>query len=266
MMPELVQDVLDLYRSLVEDRLPERVIGFYLYGSLALGSYDHGFSDVDFIAVLNRRISEAECEALGSIHAVVAAKFEKPILMGSYLQLEDLGRLENDMQPSPFYYEGRFQNSGHCDINLVTWWVLKHKGVAVWGRPAQDLPFEVDWDVLIARMAENLHSYWGSLIARIKKDPASLDDDWVSWSVLGILRLLYSFRESDIMSKIGAGEYALSVMSENRHRILNESIRIRQGKNESLYDTLEKRAEDTLRFMDEAFLLCVEEIEKLGID
>ena len=264
MIPEPVQSVLDLYKSLVRDRLPEHVMGFYLHGSIALGAYEHGFSDIDFIAVLNQRASETDCQVLEAIHKEVAEKYEKPNLEGSYFQLEDLGRFQPDVQPSPFYYEDRFCNVGHHDANSVTWWVLKHRGIAVWGIPPQDLLFEVGWDVLIRRMAENLHEYWAPLIQRVKRDPVTLDDDMVQWSVLGILRLFYSFRESDITSKIGAGRYGLEVLPAKWHDILNESIRIRQGETESIYDVSEERTEDTLRFMDDAFSRCVEEIEQLG--
>lgn len=266
MVSEPVQDVLDLYASLVRERLPERVMGFYVHGSIALGAYEHGFSDIDFFAVLNKRALDADCEVLRGIHRDVAVKYDKPILEGSYLQLQDLGRLKSDVEPAPYYYEDQFRHAGHHDLNLVTWWVLKHRGIAVWGSPCQDLPFEVDWDVLIRRMAENLHDYWAPLIQRVKKDPATLDEDMVQWSVLGILRLFYSFREGDITSKVGAGEYGLEVLSEKWHCILNESIRIRQGGTESLYDSPEKRADDTLGFMDNAFLQCVDEIEKLGVN
>jgi len=214
MVPEPVQSVLDLYASLVRDRLPERVTGFYVHGSIALGEYEHGFSDIDFVAVLNRRASEADCKVLRDIHGEVAAQHAKPILEGSYLQLQDLRRFKPDVPLSPYYYEDRFRNAGHHDLNSVTWWVLKHRGIAVWGRPSRDLPFEVDWDVLIRRMAENLHDYWAPLMERIKEDPATLDDDMVQWSVLGILRLFYSFREGEITSKIGAGRYGIEVLPE----------------------------------------------------
>lgn len=266
LMPEPVQNVLRLYRSFVQDRLPNCVTDFYLYGSLALGAYEHGFSDIDFVAVLNEKASEEECDVLRGIHKDVVAQCAQPIMMGSYLQLDDLGRLPEDIQPAPFYYQGQFRNAGQCDLNLVTWWVLKHKGISVWGRPSHALPFDVDWDILMQRMAENLHSYWGALIARIKKNPETIDDDMVQWSVLGILRLFYSFREGDIISKIGAGKYGLEVLPESWHRILNESIRIRLNEKEPLYVLTDERTKETLGFMDAAFSLCVEEIEKLGLN
>jgi hypothetical protein len=48
-------------------------------------------------------------------------------------------------------------------------------------------------------------------------------DEEIEWTVLGLLTL----RENDIISKLGAGEYALQQMQEEWHGITREAINIR---------------------------------------
>ena len=46
------------YLRLAERLLPGRVVGFYLVGSAALGSFRPGRSDIDFIAVMDSAVDE----------------------------------------------------------------------------------------------------------------------------------------------------------------------------------------------------------------
>ena len=55
--------------------------------------------------------------------------------------------------------------SGYHDIDTVTWWNLKHRGIAVVGPLAEYLDIQVDWDGLIAKMHHNLNTYHNSLRA-----------------------------------------------------------------------------------------------------
>jgi hypothetical protein len=50
-IPQPVQLVLNEYIDLVNDALPGLLVGFYLQGSLALGAFDPGLSDIDFFSI-----------------------------------------------------------------------------------------------------------------------------------------------------------------------------------------------------------------------
>jgi hypothetical protein len=83
---------------------------------------------------------------------------------------------------------------------------------------------------LVSYTFENMNTYWAIRIQKFEKSieelkflPASVTDEEIEWTVLGLLTL----RENDIISKLGAGEYALQQMQEEWHGITREAINIR---------------------------------------
>jgi len=50
-LPQSVQCVLNESIALVNNALPSLLVGMYLHGSLALGAFNPGQSDIDFIAI-----------------------------------------------------------------------------------------------------------------------------------------------------------------------------------------------------------------------
>ncbi len=248
-LPQAVKPLIDAYIAALERDLPGLMNAMYLHGSLALDAFVPRFSDVDFITVLNRRPDEAEVKKLAAIHYEIAAAYPRPVMQGSYLQAGDLGRFENDIEPSPCYSDGILNPHGHNDINAVTWWLLKNKGITVSGTPAQALDFSVDWGGLVADMRLNLNSYW----VKFTRVPARmiwlLYDDGIQWAVLGVLRQFYTFCENDITSKTGAGEYALQHLPKHWQKIVREALNIRNQTGGSLYRLKLLRAVDAFRFL-----------------
>jgi hypothetical protein len=229
-LPQQVQRALDEYIGLVNGALPGLLEGLYLHGSLALGAYTPRLSDIDFIAVTGRRCTPDDIAALRAVHDTLRQRHPDLPLEGSYLQWQDLGLLENRIPPHPHIHDGVLHPSGHHDINGVTWWLLKHQGVALLGPPAEQLGIEVDWDDLLAKMRHNLNTYWASFTRSPRRMVWLLDDYGVQWAVLGVLRQLYTFRERAVTSKVGAGRYGLLHTPARWHWLIQEAIDIREGR------------------------------------
>ncbi|HEU4326509.1 MAG TPA: aminoglycoside adenylyltransferase domain-containing protein [Roseiflexaceae bacterium] len=229
-IPPQIRLVLDDYVDLVGAALPGLLEGLYLHGSVALGAYLPGRSDIDFIAVTSRRCTPDDIAALTQVHAALLRRHPAPQLEGGYLQWQDLGLLEDTIPPHPHIHDGVLHPSGFHDINHVTWWVLKQHGLAVLGPPADQLAIEVDWDDLLARMHHNLNSYWAGFISRPSRMLWLLDDSGIQWTVLGVLRQFYTFRERAITTKIGAGHYGLLHLPPQWHGLIREAIDIREGR------------------------------------
>lgn len=246
-IPPAAAPVLTLYLSEVEARLPGLLKGFYLHGSIALDAFHAAFSDIDFIAVLARRLTPDDLAALDAIHHRIEQQHPRPPMQGSYLTADDLGKSE--LTACPHYTDGVLHASYLDAENNVTWWLLKHRAVTLVGRPAGELDFSVDWARLIAAMRLNLNTYW----ARYTREPARiaqlLTSDGVQWAVLGVLRQYYSFEAGAITSKLGAGEYALEQLPARWNRIIQEAINIRQQQWPSLYASRVARAADAFAFM-----------------
>ena len=234
-IPQPVQLVLNEYIGLVNDALPGLLAGMYLHGSLALDAFNPGRSDIDFITVTSRRCTLADIDSLRAVHHTLAQHYPHAQLEGSYLQWHDLGRFEDTMPAHPHIHDGILHPNGYHDINAVTWWILKHRGIAIIGPPSDQLGIHVDWDDLIDKMRHNLNTYW----ARFTTDPRRMTwlvtDYGIQWAVLGVLRQFYTFREGAITSKEGAGSYGLAHMPRQWHQLIQEAINIRMGTHVSPY-------------------------------
>jgi hypothetical protein len=241
--------VMDDYRAFMEADLPGFLSGLYIQGSIALGAFNPGQSDIDFVAVISRRATEDDIARLTAVHQKVATLYPTMPLEGSYLQPADLGKLEDAIEPAPYIHDGKLEPSGYHDINRVTWWILKNRAITLLGTDARDLGFQVDWDALYADTLKNLNSYW----ARYTDNPARivwlLSDFGIQWTVLGVLRQYYTFKERSIISKIGAGDYALQHLPSEWHRLIQEAVNIRREGYDSLYSLGVLRAIDCYRFL-----------------
>ncbi|HEX6033111.1 MAG TPA: aminoglycoside adenylyltransferase domain-containing protein [Anaerolineales bacterium] len=254
-IPESVQPIVESYVAQCYEQFPPLVSGFYLAGSIALGEFNEYYSDIDFLTVLDRRLSPAEIENLRSIHQNIEKTFSWK-MSGSYIQPGDLGKLNDDVEPHPHFHDGILHLDRRNELNAVTWWELKNHGIAVIGMDPQHLPIHVDWNVLIAQMRENLNSYWAGW-ARRPARMILLHSDWgIQWAVTGVLRQFYTFQENTITTKIKAAEYALGCLPERWHPLIQEAINIRNQKKGSAYRLKMFRAWEAVRFLKLVIQTC----------
>ena len=248
-IPESVQPILKCYVARCNAEFPQLVSGFYLVGSIALGEFNEYYSDIDFVTVLQRRMTPLETEKLRTIHQNIETTFPQWKMSGSYIQAEDLGKLNGHGEQHPHYHDGILHLNMSDELNPVTWWELKHHGIPVVGTDPGDLPFEVDWNVLITTMRENLNSYWAGW-AHQPIRMILLYSDWgIQWAITGVLRQFYTFRENTITTKIKAAEYALDCLPARWHPLIQEAINIRKKKQGSLYRLRMFRAWEAIHFL-----------------
>jgi hypothetical protein len=247
-VPASIQPLLRDYLSLVNQHLPDLLRAFYLEGSIALGGFNEHFSDIDFVAMLHRRIDPRDIEALRLIHKVVEKKDPRWKLSGSYLPSDALD-CPDKVRPHLHYRGGVLRLTRQFEWQSVEGWILKNHGIAIIGPEPQELPFTIDWGLLIAKMRENLNSYWASWTKRPDRFIVMLSDWGIQWAVLGVLRQFYSFRENTITTKTKAGEYALTCLPIRWHPLVQEAIDIREGIKRSAYRFRIVRAIEGVRFL-----------------
>jgi hypothetical protein len=255
-IPQLIQPALNDYMGLLDEALPGLLVGLYLHGSLALGAFDPGLSDIDFIAITSRRCTPAEVEVLRAVHGTLIRRHPHAQLEGSYLQWDDLGGSSSTIPPHPHIHDDVVHPSGYHDINGVTWWLLKRRGIALLGPQPDELDIHVDWEDLVAKMHRNMNTYWASFITDPQRMAWLLGDYGVQWTVLGVLRQFYTFREHDITSKAGAGIYALGHTPARWHRLIQEAVNIRAGVRPSLYRFRVVRAIEAHAFISSIIAAC----------
>lgn len=261
-IPEKVDEVLNAYFNMLEAKLPNFLEAYYIYGSISLGAFDYGFSDIDFIAVVNRRIDEEDLKSLKEIHKAIKKMFSKTDLMGLYVNPRDLQLHNRNEKSCPCFIDGAFKGLQKFEHNSIDAYQLKKYGITIKGQGIEFLNYSVDWDILITNMRANLNTYWVNWKNSCEKLPSVkhfgsfVSLRMLEWGVLGVTRLYYTFKEREITSKLGAGEYALKTVPHRWHRIIKEAMRLRKNHKNSYYKSIFKRRRDALDYMDYIIQSC----------
>lgn len=253
-IPKVVDTILTEYINLFNEHFPGLVEGLYIHGSIALNAYVEDSSDIDFITVTKRRLTEEDSKALTFIHTTIADKYKKPEMDGVYALREDLGKLQNENKYA-YYNNGELRFGDYFNFNPITWWVLKRNGITILGEELENVHFDVQPQQLSSYVLGNMNTYWSN---RIQMAEASMDqlvnlpsgkiDFEIEWTVLGLLRQFYTIKEYDIVSKLDAGEYGLTQLPLEWHKIINEAMNIRKGIKTDIFSTELEKLDQTVRF------------------
>lgn len=248
-VPEIIKPLLAEFLSLLDERLSGLIGGFYLQGSLALGAFNERLSDIDFIAFLNRGWTTRDLAEIQKINDTIHQKYPRWPVDGLFLEWPGYTTPEKVVLPYLKLLNGKITLESHFELNEVTWWVLKNKGITLRGPEAQNLGYTVDWQALLAGMRHNQNTYWANYTRKPSRLAQLLTGWGIEWVVLGSLRQLYTFRENDITSKSGAGQYALQHLPAKWHPIIKEALNLREKPGPSLYKSKVLRAIQAVRFL-----------------
>jgi hypothetical protein len=148
-----------------------------------------------------------------------------------------------------------FKGLDKFEKNSIDAYQLKKYGIRIKGPKVEDFDYSVDWKILIHNMQENITTYWFNWVTSCRKFPSTkyigsfVSLKMIEWGVLGVSRLYYTFKEGDMTSKLGAGQYALKTVPQRWHKIIHESMRRRQNNKKSYYKSIFKRRKDTLDYI-----------------
>ncbi|MCZ8511878.1 DUF4111 domain-containing protein [Paenibacillus filicis] len=236
MLPDKVEQTMSRLCAGLQSVLPDNLDSVYVYGSVALGAYIEGSSDIDFIAVLRRRITDSEYRAIAAAHHELEQTMPGTDIMGAYIRREDLGKPAHTMRPFPTYFSNRLHLDGTgADLNPVTWWILRRHGICVYGSNTP-MTYSATAEELTEYTLYNMNTYWAGWIGRLEQQLVNSEhnpapeavNEAVEWCVLGMLRQWYTLREHDVTSKIGAGEYGLERLPGRWHGLISEAIAIKR--------------------------------------
>jgi hypothetical protein len=214
-LPPGVDEATRRHLAALDATAPGLVASLYLTGSVALGDYQPGRSDIDFMAFTTRPVTEpGVVEVLAAMHESLpggGVKYD-----GNYVAEARLPTVPDDEPPAPHVVNGEFRATepNHA-LTPATWTEFSRYGIAVRGPQAASLGIEIPRDRLSDWTLGNLNGYWrdhasrGLDHARTMAAGAAVDGYLVSWVTLGAARLHYSLATGDITSKSAAGRYAV---------------------------------------------------------
>jgi hypothetical protein len=250
-LPTEVATAMSVYLGLTDERLPGRISGLYLVGSLALDDYRPGQSDIDFVAVTDAALTPAELEQLSRLHSQLRRAVPRPKLDGVYVTWLELQANPVGLS-APYCLNSRFAPSDGFAANPVTWYMLHRYAIPLRG-PAE--PTVRQDDELLRRWCrENLQSYWAGWVhqarTRCTRRLFTLSRRATVWGVLGVTRLHATIRTGDILSKSAVGTYALETFPARWSRIIQDALRGRRGHSAASYHNVFARRRDALAFME----------------
>lgn len=253
-LPNSIEEFLSSYIDQVKALLTTDVLsGIYLYGSIALHSFNDRKSDIDFIVLLKRPLITDEIKALKRLHkSFKKGEFGKR-MDGMYLLVKDCGKSNDEMDAYPYCSEGKIE-VGYYDVNAVTWWILEHHGITLHGPKSSALKIDITWEHIIENMKYNMNTYW---LNKSKNIIPLLSDEMIEFTTVTISRIICSLEERQILSKEDATEKLLQTFPERWHLLLKEGLRIRKRPNaDSLYSNKISRAIDCKNFIIYTHSLC----------
>ncbi|MBM7619739.1 hypothetical protein JOC95_001591 [Bacillus tianshenii] len=266
-MPSGITVIVEEFIEKIETAFPGFLQGFYLYGSISLGAFQKGMSDIDFIAVIKQHPTVDEMDKLKNIHKQMHKKFSGYSLDGYYLVKDELEAEDQRIISSHYFSEGKFKGKKSFHKDSIDAFQIKKYGIIIKG---QQVDYSVDFDIVVKNQKDNINTYWQNWLDSCKRFPSInyvgfyMSTGSIEWGVLGVTRLYYTIREKDMTSKVGAGEYALDSVPERWHKILEEAIRWRKGIKKSKYRSIWKRRADALAYMEYVIGECNAMAEKRG--
>lgn len=214
------------YLELADRHAPGLVEGLYVQGSVALGDYRPGVSDIDFVAVTSRT---PDAQTVRAIHAGLRRDHRRPFFDGLYVSWDDLRTDPARTAAGPAVHEWRVDVSSRFERHLVTWHVLAQAGLVVRGPAIADVGVFTDWPALAEATRRNLVEYWRPWLQRRARGVTGLSSWATTWGVLGVTRLRHTLAAGRVTSKTAAAAYALDTYDARWHRVVREALRIRVG-------------------------------------
>ncbi|MBO7746147.1 DUF4111 domain-containing protein [Paenibacillus sp. MWE-103] len=255
-LPEAVRSSMRRLGESLHSRMPGVVEAVYVYGSAALDAYVAGSSDIDFLVFVTRALTPSEQERIREAHAELEPALGGTEIMGAYIRAEDAGKPAEELLPILSYADRNLKTDGTGDINPVTWWILRRRGVCAYGKPIS-FRYEPSSEALVRYVIANMNTYWAGWIDRLEQirlSPEAAEetvppdqlDFAVEWCVLGMLRQWYTIRMGDVTSKIGAGAYGLAQLPERWHGLIRDAMAIKRLEPAGRYDSRLKRLEELI--------------------
>ncbi|HEY9010965.1 MAG TPA: aminoglycoside adenylyltransferase domain-containing protein [Devosia sp.] len=254
MADDAAKSIVDLAAAtlteLIRRYCPDLIIGFHLTGSIAEGDFWPGRSDLDFVAVLSRPLTEADSEALTILHRTYGSDPTFPLLDGIWLTESELAAGPDSLGKGPTSHDGVFLEQAVGNRNPVTWFELK-RSIPVIGALDKDALWH-DAERLKSWVKQNAASYWRGWLADAERPWTArgfgmFGRAMPSWGVLGISRQHYTLATGEVASKSTAGGWALETFDPRHRPIIEEALAYRRGAR-SLYANPFSRRRDALAF------------------
>ena len=222
----------------------ERLVGLYLYGSLTTDDFDPESSDIDLLAATSSDVSDAEFEALRGMHVEFARenpRWEDRVEV-AYLSVAALRTFRSERSAIAVISPGEPFHMKEAGRDwLMNWYVVREKGLALFGPPAEALIAPITREEF-ARCVRDYAVDWGD---RIRDVP---DRKGQAYAILTMCRALHVHRTGEQASKRQAALWAQEELPQ-WSSLIQSALAWREAWREQRVDHAATHAE-TIRFVN----------------
>lgn len=220
--------------------LGDEALGVYLHGSLALDDFNPARSDIDFVAATRRRLASEKLAELAEMHRAIAAGGNPwaQRLEGSYIPARPLRRHDPaDADFPALRCDGSFDVDTHGSDWIIQRWVLRERGVCLFGPPPVTLVDPVSAQDLHQAAAGILREWWQPMLTHHYRLP---EREYQAYAVLTMCRSLYTLEINAVASKTAAAQWALTHLASRWHGLIERALAYPHGEQADAFEqTLE---------------------------
>lgn len=206
--------------------LKGNLVGIYLHGSATQKSFNPKRSDVDVIVVTHRNLSDAQFRRVEAWLAQTSGA--NPWTRRLQMLFPIRGEVLKMNSRACLYQFGDFRRSG-SDGNPIIWIDVMKNGVVLYGlRPKSFVP-PITRQILCSALKREV----GYLREEFCEKPDSPWKDvrsYRSYAVLTLCRILYTARHGTLVSKPGAGAWAIKRLPKEWDKMIRQALEINEGK------------------------------------
>jgi predicted nucleotidyltransferase len=238
-----INRLLESLLSRMRHILQERLVGLYLYGSLTTGDFDPESSDIDLLAATASDVSGREFDSLRAMHLEFAREhpaWEDRVEV-AYLSAAALRTFRSERSPIAVISPGEpFHMTEAGSEWLMNWYVVREKGVALFGPPAEALIAPISREEF-AGCVRDYAADWGDRIERVR------DRKGQAYAILTMCRALHLHRTGETASKREAALWTQEELPQ-WSGLIQSALAWREAWREQQIDQAATRAE-TIRFV-----------------
>ena len=219
-----VNTLLQLLLTKVQAVLREKLVGFYLYGSLSLGDFDPAASDIDFLVVTTEELSGELLDHLRDMHASIASSGLRYAnrLEGFYIPSTPLRRYDPHNARHPTIgVDWEFHVGQHGSNWVIERYIVREHGVVLWGPSPRTLIDPIPPNELRKAVCEQLRDFWyPQLVGPEWLRPR----DYQSFAVLTLCRALYTLSQGTVASKPAAAAWTQQALDPQWRPIIQQAL------------------------------------------
>ncbi len=219
-----MQTSIETMASAIAERLEGRLYGFWLCGSVVLGDFRPGWSDIDFLALAEDPISEAQAEALLDLRQRLSAQFPgDPYFRCFEGVIAGLEEYQTGQLTRLVYWGSSGQRvTARWRPDAFTRLELARYGRCVRGSDDRRLFPPPDRGELLTAVRAH---YEGIRSCAVQTDESLYACGWL----LDLARCVYTLRYWDVIGKTRAGLWALEEGLFPEEEALRRTLEIRQS-------------------------------------